>query len=202
LLFYLFNSWYETSNQRAMARVAPTIGFVSLDSMPETPRGIVFLRSSLGGPFSNVMSGSRVGCQVILFNYEYETGITIRSERTHAQTIAAYRSAHTVLPAFQIGPAPVMHKMSTVGSTEQFKFETPLSTVPAPIGHCLLRSSEQSAASQLFDSEMLKFFNGMGLQHEPWFLENLSHIAIKRDGSTIGVVFGGKKEIPVWTFLL
>jgi hypothetical protein len=90
--------------------------------------------------------------------------------RTHAQTIAAFRSADSVLPAFQFGPESVMRKMSTEGS-ERFKFETPLPSVPAPAGHYLLRSQEQAAANALFDSEMLKFFNDLGLQHQPWILE-------------------------------
>lgn len=170
-LYFAFASWNAKRRRRTLAQTAPSIGFLWLDTMPETPRGIAFLRSGLGGEFSNAMSGSRAGCQVIIFDYEYETGITIRTERTHAQTIAAFRSAHTVLPAFQFGPEPVMRKMLTIGSTEQFKFETPLSTVPAPVGHYLLRSQEQTAAEALFDSEMLKFFNDMGLQHQPWFLE-------------------------------
>jgi hypothetical protein len=75
------------------------------------------------------------------------------------------------LPAFQFGPELVMRKMSTFGSGEQFKIETPLPSVPAPVGHYLLRSQEQTAANALFDSEMLKFFNDLGLQQQPWFLE-------------------------------
>jgi hypothetical protein len=170
-LYFAFASWSAKRRRRALAQVAPSIGFLWLDTTPETPRGIAFFRSGVGGEFSNAMSGSRAGCQLIIFDYEYETGISIRSERTHAQTIAAFRSAHTVLPAFQLGPQSVMHKMLTVGSTEQFKFETPLSSVPAPVGHYLLRSTEQTAAKALFDSEMLKFFNDLGLQQQPWFLE-------------------------------
>jgi len=46
-----------------------------------------------------------------------------------------------------------------------------LPNVSAPVGHYLLRSTEPTAANALFDSEMLKFFNDLGLQHEPWFLE-------------------------------
>ena len=64
-----------------------------------------------------------------------------------------------------------MRKTSTVATTEQFKFEIPISSVPAPVGHYLLRSQEQTAANTLFDAEMLKFFNDLGLQHQPWFLE-------------------------------
>jgi hypothetical protein len=33
------------------------------------------------------------------------------------------------------------------------------------------RSTEQAATKVLFDSEVLKFFNDLGLQHQPWFLE-------------------------------
>jgi uncharacterized membrane protein len=168
---YWFNNRYTKSRRRALAQLAPSMNCVWLDTMPETPRGITFLRPGLGGEFSNAMTGSRAGCEVTLFDFEYETGISARTERTHAQTIAAFRSPHPILPAFQFGPEPVMHKMFTVGSEEQFKFETPLSSVLAPIGNYLLRSTEQTAAKALFDSEMLKFFNDLGLRHEPWFLE-------------------------------
>jgi uncharacterized membrane protein len=98
-------------------------------------------------------------------------GVTLQTQRTHAQTIAAFNSANTVLPGFQFGAESVMHKMLTVGSMEQFKFETQLASVPAPVGHYLVRSVEQNAANHLFDPEMLAFFNGLGLQQEPWFLE-------------------------------
>jgi hypothetical protein len=172
VFYYAFSSWSAKRRRRALAQVAPAIGFLWLDdTLPETPRGIAFLRTGLAGEFSNAMTGSGAGCEVTLFDFEYETGISARTERTHAQTIAAFRSAHPVLPAFQFGPEPVMRKTITVGSQEQFKFETPLSSVSAPVGHYLLRSKEQTAANALFDSEMLKFFNGLGLQHQPWFLE-------------------------------
>jgi len=169
--YYAFNHWYAKRRRRALAQLAPSIGFLWLDTMPVTPSGIAFLRTGMGGEISNAMSGSGAGCEVTLFDFEYETGITARTERTHAQTVAAFRSAHPVLPAFQFGPEPVMYKMFTVGSVEQFKFETPLPNVSAPVGHYLLRSTEPTAANALFDSEMLKFFNDLGLRHEPWFLE-------------------------------
>ena len=170
--YFAFNNWSAKRRRRALAQLAPSMNFLWVDTMPETPRGIAFLRTGLGGEFSNAMTGSGAGCEVTLFDFEYETGTMLmpKTERTHAQTIAVFRSAHSVLPAFQFGPEPVMRKMSTVGS-EQFKFETPLSSVPAPVGHYLLRSQEQTAANALFDSEMLKFFNDLGLQHQPWFLE-------------------------------
>jgi hypothetical protein len=171
VFYYAFSGWSAKRRRRALAQLAPSINFLWSDTMPETPCGIAFPRTGLGGELRNAMTGSRAGCEVTLFDYEYETGITPRTERTHAQTIAAFRSPHPILPAFQFGPEPVMRKMSTVGPEEQFKFETPLSNVPAPIGHYLLRSTEQTAANALFDSEMLKFFNDLGLQHEPWFLE-------------------------------
>lgn len=169
--YYAFNNWSAKRRRRALAQIAPSMGFLWLDTMPETPRGIAILRTGLGGELSNAVTGSGAGCEVTLFDFEYETGITARTERTHTQTIAAFRSAHSVLPAFQFGPELVMRKMSALGSEEQFKFETPLSSVPAPVGHYLLRSQEQTAANALFDSEMLKFFNDLGLQHQPWFLE-------------------------------
>jgi len=169
--YYAVNSWSAKRRRRALSQLAPSINFSWSDTMPETPRGIAFLQPGLGGEFSNAMTGSGAGCEVTLFDFEYETGMSARTERTHAQTIAAFRSAHSVSPAFQFGPEPVMRKMSTVGSAEQFRFETPLSSVPAPVGHYLLRSQEQTATTFLFDSEMLKFFNDLGLQHQPWFLE-------------------------------
>lgn len=170
--YFGFTSSSSKRRRRALSQLAPSINFCFLDTMPETPRGIAFLRPALGGEFSNAMTGSLAGCQVTIFDFEYETGTMLMpmTERTHAQTIAAFRSAHSVLPAFQFGPESVMRKMSTVGS-EQFKFETALPSVPAPAGHYLLRSQEQTAASTLFDSEMLKFFDNLGLQHQPWFLE-------------------------------
>jgi hypothetical protein len=170
-LYFAFSSWNAKSRRGTLAEIAPTIGFLWLDTLPEIPLGIAFLQSGLGAEFSNAMSGSRVGCQTTIFDFEYETGITVRTERTHAQTVAAFRSARSILPAFQFGPESVMRKMLTVGSTEQFTFETPLPSVRAPVGHYLLRSTEQSAANHLFDPEMQEFFNGLGLQHEPWFLE-------------------------------
>jgi uncharacterized membrane protein len=169
--YFVFSSWSTKRRRRALSQLAPSMNFLWLDTMPETPRGIAFLQPGLGGEFSNAMTGSGAGCEVILFDFEYETGISARTERTHAQTIAAFRSAHPVLPAFQFGPETVTRKMSTVGSGEQFKFETLMSNVPAPIGHYLLRSTVQTAATALFDPEMLKFFNDLGLQHQPWFLE-------------------------------
>lgn len=170
-LYFAFSSRSAKNRRTELSEVAPCIGLLWLDTLPAIPLGIAFLQPGMDGGFGNVMSGSRAGCQMTIFDFEYETGITIRTERTHAQTVAAFRSEHVVLPAFQFGPESVMRKMLTVGSTEQFKFESSLPTVHAPVGHYLLRSTEQSAAGNLFDPEMLEFFNGLGLQREPWFLE-------------------------------
>jgi hypothetical protein len=169
--YFGFTSWSSKRRRRALSQLAPSMNFSWLDAMPETPRGIAFLRPGLGGEFSNAMTGIGAGCEVTVFDFEYETGTMLMpmTERTHVQTIAAFRSSHSVLPAFQFGPESVMRKMYTVGS-EQFKFETALPSVSAPAGHYLLRSHEQTA-NALFDSEMLKFFNDLGLQHQPWFLE-------------------------------
>jgi uncharacterized membrane protein len=169
--YYAFKSWSSKRRRRALSQLAPSMNFTWLDTMPETPRGVAFLRPGLGGKLSNAMTGSEAGCKVTIFDFEYETGISARTERTHAQTIAAFRSAQSVLPAFQFGPESVMRKMSTVGSARQFKFETALPSVPAPAGHYVLRTQEQTAAHTLFDSETLKYFNDLGLQHKPWFLE-------------------------------
>src|ERR1700692_1269227 len=135
--YYAFNSWSTKRRRRALAQRAPSMGFLWLDTMPETPRGIAFLRTGLGGELSNAMTGSGAGCEVTLFDFEYETGLTARTERTHAQTIAAFRSAHSVLPAFQFGPELVRRKVSTFGSAERFKFETPVARGPGAGGHSL-----------------------------------------------------------------
>jgi hypothetical protein len=172
-LYFAYSAWSSKRRQRALSQLAPSINFLWSDTMPKTPSGIAFLQPGLGGEFSNAMTGSGAGCEVTVFDFEYETGTMLmpKTERTHAQTIAAFRSARTVLPAFQFGPETVMRKTSSVASAEQFKFETPMSSVPAPVGHYLLRSREQTAAKALFDSEMLKFFNDLGLPRQPWFLE-------------------------------
>jgi hypothetical protein len=81
--------------ESVLAQRAPSMNFLWLDTMPETPRGIAFLRTGLGGELSNAMTGSGAGCEVTPFDFEYETGLTARTERTHAQTIAAFRSAHS-----------------------------------------------------------------------------------------------------------
>ena len=169
--YYAYNHWSSNRRQTALAELAPSMKFLWSDTLHEIPGGIAFLRTGRDRQFSNAMTGSGAGCEVTLFDFEYETGISLRTERTHQQTMAAFRSAHCVLPAFQFGPESVVRKMSTVGSVEQFKFETPLPSVTAPIGRYLLRSQEQAVVSALFDSEMLKFFNDLGLQHQPWFLE-------------------------------
>jgi hypothetical protein len=172
-LYFAYTGWSSKRRRRALSQLAPSINFLWSDTMPRTPRDIAFLQPGLGGEFSNAMTGSSAGCEVALFDFEYETGTMLmpQTERTHAQTIAAFRSARSVLPTFQFGPEAVMRKTSSIASAEQFKFETPMSSVPAPVGHYLLRSREQTAANTLFDSEMQKFFNDLGLPRQPWFLE-------------------------------
>jgi len=72
--YYAFNSWSAKRRRRALAQRAPSMGFLWLDTMPESPRGIAFLRTGLGGELSNAMTGSGAGCEVTLFDFEYETG--------------------------------------------------------------------------------------------------------------------------------
>jgi len=96
-LYFAFSSGSAKNRRTELSEVAPCIGLLWLDTLPAIPLGIAFLQPGLGGGFSNVMSGSRAGCQMTIFDFEYETGITIRTERTHAQTVAAFRSEHATI---------------------------------------------------------------------------------------------------------
>ena len=119
---------------------------------------------------SNVMLGQRAGCEVTLFDCEYETE-GMKWTITHSQTVAAFCSSHVILPAFQFGPEPTMRKIFTVGSTEQFKYETRLSGVRSVVGNYILRSTDAAAANALFNSELLQSFRGLGLEAQAWFVE-------------------------------
>jgi hypothetical protein len=44
--YFAFNSWSAKRRRRALAHIAPSMGFLWLNTMPETPRGIAFPQSS------------------------------------------------------------------------------------------------------------------------------------------------------------
>jgi len=42
--YFAYSSWMAKTRRRALSQLAPSMKFVWLDTMPETPRGIAFLQ--------------------------------------------------------------------------------------------------------------------------------------------------------------
>ena len=57
--YHAFNSWSAKIRRRALAHLAPFMGFLWLDTVPETPRGIAFPQSSGQVPLFCLLSVSR-----------------------------------------------------------------------------------------------------------------------------------------------
>ncbi len=153
--------WLERRRRQAIEAIASQAGFV-FHREGDGPIGAITCRRhllSLGRSpsASNLLSGSIGDVDVLLFDYVYTTGSGKNSSR-HRQTVAAYRVPGAVLPAFELRPESVFHK---IGAALGFR-DIDLPGYPEFSKRVLLRGEDEASVAGLFDDETTALV--MGLQ--------------------------------------
>lgn len=152
--------WLERRRRHALQAIASQAGF-AFDRDGDARTGSITCRRhllSLGRSptASNLLAGSIGDVEVLLFDYTYTTGSGKNSSR-HRQTVAAFRVPGALLPAFELRPESVFHK---IGAALGFK-DIDLPAFPEFSKRVLLRGEDEQSIAALFDHETTSLVMGL-----------------------------------------
>jgi hypothetical protein len=129
--------------------------------------------------FSNVLRGRLSGgdAEVLVFDHAYVTG-SGKNRHTHRQTAAAFRSPRLALPAFELRPENILHKVGGLFGYQDIDFEGS----PEFSGKYLLRGKEEPAVRGIFDAAVLGHF----ALHPGWRVEGQGEwLVVCREGRRV-----------------
>ena len=110
----------------------------------------------------NVLSGQSQNIDVAVFGYQYTTGGG-KNSHTSRQTVMAFDSPHLQLPAFELRPEHMFHKIGQAFGYSDIDFETH----PQFSKKYLLRGKNEDAIRDVFTADALEFFEaGKGISVE------------------------------------
>lgn len=148
--------YYEKKRSAALEAVAGALNFsFSLKgdaSLPAKHQHFHLFAKGHSKKTRNVMRGKSGALEVTIMDYKYTVG-SGRSSNTYAQTVIAVKS-DLDLPAFNLGPEYLFHKIGSVFGYQDIDFNTH----PDFSRQYLLRGPDEEAVRKFFDPELLEFF--------------------------------------------
>ncbi len=156
----------ERRRREALRQAARELGFafkaeceiLSQERMEE----IELLQSDRNGERSNLIRGT-AGNEVLIFDYRYVTG-SGRSRATHEQTVAAFHLPGGSLPAFQLRPENMLHRIGSAFGYQDIDFDSH----PDFSQRFLVRGADENAVRSLFSPWVLAFFEGLEKKQWCW----------------------------------
>ena len=110
----------------------------------------------------NMLCGRTDDIELAIFGYRYRTGGG-KNQQTHKQTVISFRSPHLTLPAFELRPEHLFHK---IGQAFGFK-DIDIKSHPVFSKRYLLRGQDEAAIRDFFSPDILEFFeaqNGVSVE--------------------------------------
>ena len=101
----------------------------------------------------NLLCGKTRDVQVAIFGYRFTTGGG-KNQQTHQQTVISFQSPHLALPAFELRPENVFHKIGQAFGYKDIDFDSH----PTFSSRHLLRGPDEAAVRDFFTPEVLEFF--------------------------------------------
>ncbi|MCX5796490.1 MAG: hypothetical protein NTY77_13435 [Elusimicrobia bacterium] len=128
--------------------------------------------------FSNVLRGKLdAEAALALFDFSYVTG-NGKSRHTYRQTVAGFHVPGLGLPAFELRPENILHKVGGLFGYQDIDFDAS----PEFSGKYLLRGKEEAAVRRLFDAAVLNHF----ALHSGWRVEGQGEwLAVCREGRRV-----------------
>ena len=106
-----------------------------------------------GKKIVNMLHGETDDVELAIFDYRYTTGGG-KNSQTHRQSVIYFRSQALNLPKFAVRPEGLFHKISGAFGYQDIDFETH----PQFSKGYLLRGDDEAGVRQLFNDELLTFF--------------------------------------------
>jgi hypothetical protein len=101
----------------------------------------------------NLMEGSARGCEVKIFDYEHSRGDDTPDPH---QTVICFNAPGLLLPTFSLRPKKTLHKIATLFGYQEITF----AGYPFFQQNYLLRGPDEAAIRDVFDEEVVAFFDG------------------------------------------
>jgi len=160
-------SYLKKKRKQQLAQIADDLGFVfDQDAATLTSKGFTHLGLFAQGHssrFRNAMEGMLEDIQVVLFDYQYTTGAG-RNRRTRRQTVAAFHTPSSVIPAFTLRRERFFHKIGQWFGYQDIDFKD----YPLFSKKYLLRGPDEHAIRGVFTETVIGFFE----QNNPrWIVE-------------------------------
>jgi hypothetical protein len=152
--------WYvsaqmEKKRSLAFEQVAGTLG-LTFEGEPNGPPinwSSWLFEQGRNRQTRNYSRGQYHGVDVRLFDYYYVTG-SGKNRTTHKQTVLAVSSGSLDLPAFELRPENLLHKIGSMFGYQDIDFQM----YPEFSRLFLLRGEDEGAIRQTFHHEVLQFF--------------------------------------------
>ena len=183
LLILLWNARVERQRREALQRIAKDLGMTfSAEGVGASSLGVADLRLFRMGRsrrFSNALVGKNQDVMVSVFDYRYVTG-SGKNQSTSSQTVAGFQAEELALPAFELRPENVFHKIGQAFGYRDFDFPD----YPEFSRRYILRGEDETAVRQLFDSELIRF------------VEGLKGVSIEGEGDRL-IVYRARRRLKV-----
>ena len=147
----------DKKRTEALTKLATTFG---LQFSVDAPAGFLGAYGDMhlftlgrSGTAKNVMRGEIDGVAVHLFDYSYVTGHG-KSRRTHRQTVVGLSLPTLALPAFELRPENIFHKIGSALGFQDIDF----AQAPVFSKRFLLRGAEENAIRATFKPAVLSHF--------------------------------------------
>jgi len=173
---------HEQRRDDEFRRAARRLGWEDADEPSALPAGVGELRLFTLGrsrQAANALRGRLGRLDATLFDYRYTTGGG-NSSRTHRQTVLAVELPGGTLPAFELRPEHVLHKISTALGYQDID----LDSRPEFSKAYLLRGADEADVRRFFQPEIVRQFE----RHPGWSVEG--------QGSWLVIYRAGKRVRP------
>lgn len=149
--------WLSAQRTEAVKQLANNLGF-QYQSKPKSylsPQIWQFRLFSRGRgrTFHDLIQGYRGGAKISIGDYSYTQGEG-KQRSTYSQTVVVVESDDLNLPNFNLAPEDIFDKVGNIFGFHDINFETH----PDFSRHYDLTGSDESSIRQLFDDEVLRFY--------------------------------------------
>jgi hypothetical protein len=181
-LFY-FSFRQERRRRESLRNAARRMGLSyeeKVSGVPEVPlESLRLFGSGRARQASSVLRGHAEGFDLVAFDWKYTTGSGSSSSQ-HRVTVCAFPLPGRGLPAFELRPENVFHRIGSALGMQDIDFDAH----PEFSRKNLLRGSDEAAVRELFRGPILRHFE----RHAGWCVE--------ADGDWLVVYRSGKRPKP------
>ncbi len=157
VVFFAGRYFYERKRSEALQATARSLGlsFEKSSNIDIEQRFGSFNLFSEGRrkKIRNCISGKLDDADVMVFGYSYRVG-TGKNSSTHRQTVVCFKSRKITLPAFELRPEGLFHKIAGVFGYQDIDF----SSYPDFSKSYLLRGNDETSIRKVFSPMVISYF--------------------------------------------